>query len=361
MSAAPLSPSVPVLDQMVLAATDSPPRSASPAGLLAVFAQVTDPRKRRGRRHRLSVVLTLATCAVLAGARSFTAIAEWAADAGETVWSALGIVRVPDASTFRRVFMLLDADALDTALGAWAAAATTPAAGARRRIAVDGKTLRGSRDGGTPGRHLLAAVDQQHAVVLAQRAVDVKTNEIGELKALLGGVNLTGAVVTADALHTQRDTAAWLVERGAHYFLVAKANQPGLATQLAALPWTKIRTRAHSIDQAHGRVETRVVKATEIRAGIGFPHAVQALQITRRRALAGRPRRPKPSTRSPACRPIRPAPPCSPTSPAATGRSRTDCTGYAMSPTTRTATAPAPATHPRSWPASATSRSPSCA
>ncbi|CAO5244667.1 hypothetical protein FAGKG844_360022 [Frankia sp. AgKG'84/4] len=124
MPAAPLSPSVPGLDQLALAVTGSPPRSVSPAGLLAVFAQVTDPRKRRGRRHRLPVLLTLATCAVLAGARSFTAIAEWAADAGETVWSALGIARVPDASTFRRVFAALDADALDTVLGAWAAAVT---------------------------------------------------------------------------------------------------------------------------------------------------------------------------------------------------------------------------------------------
>ncbi|CAO5226524.1 ISAs1 family transposase [Frankia sp. AgKG'84/4] len=289
MPAERLSPSAPVLDQLALAVTERAPRSASPAGLLAVFAQVTDPRKRRGRRHRLPVLLTLATCAVLAGARSFTAIAEWAADAGETVWSALGIVRVPDASTFRRVFTHLDADALDTALGAWAATATTPAPGQRRRIAVDGKTLRGSRAGDTPGRHLLTAFDQQHHVVLAQRAVDAKTNEIGELKTLLSAVELAGAVVTADALHTQRDTAAWLVDRGAHYVLVAKANQPGLSAQLAALPWTKVRTRARSHDRGHGRVETRVLKTTEVRAGIGFPHAVQAIQIIRRRAVAGRP------------------------------------------------------------------------
>jgi predicted transposase YbfD/YdcC len=263
----------------------------SQAGLLAVFAQVTDPRRRRGTRHRLPVLLTLATCAVLAGARSFAAVAEWAADAGETVWATLGIVRVPDASTFRRVFALLDADALDTALGAWAAAATTPAHGDRRRVAVDGKTLRGSRNGDTAGRHLLAALDQQHHVVLAQRAVDTRTNEIPELKALLRTIDLAGAVVTADALHTQRDSATWLVDQGAHYFLVAKANQPGLSAQLTALPWTKVptRTRTRSRDRGHGRVETRMVKATEVRAGIDFPHAIQAVQITRRRSVAGKP------------------------------------------------------------------------
>ncbi|MCM3885210.1 ISAs1 family transposase [Frankia sp. R82] len=264
-------------------------RPVSPAGLLAVFAQVADPRKRRGTRHRLPVVLTLATCAVLAGARSFTAIAEWAADAGETVRDRLGIVRVPDASTFRRVLARLDADALDTALGAWAAAATTPTKGRRRRIAVDGKTLRGSRHGDRPGRHLLAAFDQQHHVVLAQRGVDAKTNEIPELKALLGALDLAGAVVTADALHTQRDTATWLVERGAHYVLVAKANQPALYAQLTALPWNRVATRVRTRDRGHGRVETRTVKATELRAGINFPHAVQAIQITRRRSLNGGP------------------------------------------------------------------------
>ncbi|MCK9921351.1 ISAs1 family transposase [Frankia sp. AgPm24] len=271
-----------------MAAAAAPPQR-SPTGLLALFAQVSDPRKRRGTRHRLPVLLTLATCAVLAGARSFTAVAEWAADAGQAVWSALGIVRVPDESTFRRVFALLDADALDTILGARAAAATTPAEGTRRRIAVDGKTLRGSRDGDTPGRHLLAAIDQHHAVVLAQRAVEAKTNEIPELKALLGTLDLAGTVVTADALHTQRDTASWLVDRGAHYLLVAKANQPGLSAQLAALPWTKVPTRARTCDRGHGRIETRIVKATEVRAGIDFPRALQAVQITRRRAVADRP------------------------------------------------------------------------
>lgn len=203
MPAAPLSACDPALDQLAAAITDRVPRSVSPAGLLEVFTQVDDPRKRRGKRYGLPVLLTLETCAVLAGARSCTAIAEWAADAGEAVWTALGIVRTPDESTFRRVFTRLDADEFDTALGTWAAAATAPDDGQRRRTAVDGKTPRGSRDGDTPGRHLLAAFDQHHKVVLAQRGVDEKTNDTAELKTLLGGLDLAG---TAVALHTQHDT-----------------------------------------------------------------------------------------------------------------------------------------------------------
>jgi hypothetical protein len=127
------------------------------------------------------------------------------ADAGQTVTGLLGIVRVPDESTFRRVFAALDADALDTALGAWATAATSPATGTRR-VAVDGKTLRGSRTGDGPGRHPLAALDHDTGAVLGQVAVDEKSNEIPALRVLLADLGLTGVIVTADALHTQTET-----------------------------------------------------------------------------------------------------------------------------------------------------------
>ncbi|MDT3446325.1 ISAs1 family transposase [Pseudofrankia sp. BMG5.37] len=235
-------------------------------------------------------MLTLATCAVLAGARSFTAIGEWSADVGQTVADLLGIVRVPDESTFRRVFAALDADALDTALGAWAAAATTPPAGTRRRVEVDGKTLRGSGTGDVPGRHLLAALDHVTGVVLGQVAVDATSNEIPALPVLLADLDLTDVVITADALHTQKETARWLVSHGAHYVLTVKANQPTLCSQLAALPWRRVKTTARTVERGHGRLERPTVKASEVRAGLRFPHAVQAVQATRRRQpLAGGP------------------------------------------------------------------------
>jgi predicted transposase YbfD/YdcC len=282
MPAAPLSPLAPVLDQLA-AATAGGGMRVSPGRLLEVFALVPDPRKRRGVRHRLGVLLTLATCAVLAGARSYAAIGEWAADCDEATRTVLDLGLVPDESTFRRVFALLDADRLDEALGGWAAARTTPPAGKRRHIAVDGKTLRGSRHGDTAGRHLLAALDHHSGVVLGQVDVDAKTNEIPRLRTLLDQIDITGAVITADALHTQRDTATWLIAHGAHYVFTVKTNQPALHARLAALPWKKVRTTARTVDRGHGRTETRRIRATEVRTGLGFPHAVQALQITRRR------------------------------------------------------------------------------
>jgi hypothetical protein len=131
--------------------------------------------------------LGLAVCAVLGGARSFTAIAEWAADADKETLARLGVAgTVPSESTFRRTLQRLDAGAFDDLAGAWAARRTAPGPGGRRVIAVDGKTLRGSGHGSDGGRHLLAALDRAHGAVLGQVEVGAKTNEIPMFSALLG-------------------------------------------------------------------------------------------------------------------------------------------------------------------------------
>jgi predicted transposase YbfD/YdcC len=253
--------------------------------LLAVLAAVPDPRARRGIRHRLTVILGLALCAVLAGARSFTAIAEWAADADQATREALGVTgMVPCESTFRRTLQALDADVLDEAAGSWAQQRTVPAAGTRRAVAVDGKTLRGSGTAGGPGRHLLAALDHDHGVVLGQADVEAKTNEIPMFSTLLDRIYLAGAVVTADALHAQRAHAEYLVaQRGAHYLITVKRNQPGLHAQLAALPWRHVPVAHQAREKGHGRAERRTLKVTAVAAGLAFPHAAQAIQIVRRR------------------------------------------------------------------------------
>jgi DDE_Tnp_1-associated/Transposase DDE domain len=170
-------------------------------------------------RHRLAGILGLALCAVVAGARSFTAIAEWAADADGQTLRMLGVTgAVPPESTFRRTLQRLDADAFDDLAGAWAQQATLPGPEQRRVIAADGKTLRGSA-GGDPGDHLLAAFDHAHGAVLGQVEVGAKTNEIPMFPVLLDRVDVTGAVITADAMHAQRGHATYLAGRGAHYLL----------------------------------------------------------------------------------------------------------------------------------------------
>jgi len=284
MPAAPSSPAGPAIGQLLTAARAM---GSDRARLLPVLAAVPDPRARRGVRHPLSVILGLAVCAVLAGARSFTAIAEWAADADQGTREALGVAgMVPCESTFRRALQHLDADALDEAAGGWAQQRTAPPPGRRRVIAVDGKTLRGSGRADDPVRHLLAALDHAHGVVLGQVDVQATTNEIPMFAILLDRIDLAGAVVTADALHAQRGHAEYLAgQRGAHYLITVKGNQPGLRAQLAALPWRQVPVAHGARDNGHGRAGRRAVKVTAVAAGLAFPHAPRP---SRSCAAAGR-------------------------------------------------------------------------
>ena len=286
MPAPPSSPIDPALGHLVQLAADA---TGEQPGLLRVLARVADPRHRRGVRHRLAGILGLALCAVVAGARSFTAIAEWAADADGQTLRVLGVTgAVPSESTFRRTLQRLDADAFDDLAGAWAQQATVPGPGGRRVIAVDGKTLRGSASGGDPGDHLLAALDHAHGAVLGQVEVGAKTNEIPMFPVLLDRIDITGAVITADAMHAQRGHATYLAGRGAHFLLTVKRNQPGLHAQLAALPWRQVPVAHDTRERGHGRDERRVIKVTAVAAGLAFPHAAQAIQIVRRRRISGK-------------------------------------------------------------------------
>ena len=154
-----------------------------------------------------------------------------------------------------------------------------------------GKAVRGTRHASGDGQavHLLAVIDQQAGAVLAQTRVDGKTNEITRFVPLLEPLDLTGWVITADALHTQREHAEFLVnDKKAHYILVVKKNQPGLYAQLKNLPWRSIPAAHRQRDRGHGREEHRTLKAATVAAGLVFPHAAQALRLTRRiRPLSG--------------------------------------------------------------------------
>jgi predicted transposase YbfD/YdcC len=257
-------------------------------GLLERLAMLPDPRDRRGRRHTLASVLAVSAAAVAAGARSVTAIAEWATDAPWPILAALGVrcdpltrrCQVPGEATIRRVLARIDGDAVDATIGAWLADRLRPPPRPRRVIAVDGKTLRGSAHQGHQV-HLLAALDHHNGAVLAQRQVDGAPGEVPAFQPLLAGLDLAGVVITADALHTQRDHAAFLVDRGADYLLVVKANQPALHAQLAGLPWRQVPVMDRTRDHRHGRVEVRTLKVAAV-AGLCFPHAAQAIQVTRR-------------------------------------------------------------------------------
>jgi predicted transposase YbfD/YdcC len=269
-------------------------------GLLHAAGQVPDPRNPRGIRYPLATLLTVAVCAVLAGASSFAAIADWLYDLDEPAQVRLGFTRgVPAGTTVWRLLTRLDGAVVTAVLAGWLRSRAQPPPDQPRRyrtvIAVDGKTLRGARLPAGRQVHLLSALDTSTGIVLAQVTVDAKSNEIPAFTPLLNAVekvlgSLAEVLFVADAMHTQTDHAQQVTARGAHLLLQAKGNQPTLHTQLKALPWAQIPVGDRTRDRGHGRTETRTVKAVTLHTpgGIAFPHAQQAVRITRTRTLDGK-------------------------------------------------------------------------
>lgn len=215
--------------------------------LVEILADIPDFRKARGVRYPLSALLTLACVAMMCGYTSQSAIAEWGHNYGKGWLKRLGIARAhsPSQSTLHRVFAGVDVALLEGRLADWAHLVLDKMCRVRKpssmaeweyqALAVDGKTLRGSRKQGAPGAHLLSAFSQRLGVVLRQVAVDDKSNEISAMTELLANLVLHGRLITGDALLTQRDVARAIVEAGGDYLLVVKDNQPLLRQDIQAV------------------------------------------------------------------------------------------------------------------------------
>lgn len=298
----------------------------SPAGLVARLEQVPDPRARRGIRHRLAVILAIATLATLRGATSLVAIGEVAAELPEEALRRLSCrispskksYVAPEESTIRRTLKAIDANAVDLVVNSWiadqvrAGRLTTEQAplielaamiereetqdededddaepALLHAIAVDGKTLRGARIDGAAAVHLLSAMTHAEGATVAQRDVDQKTNEITGFRPLLDGLDLDGVVVTADAMHAQREHARFLVERGAHYVFGLKGNQPHLAAAAERLLLdATVVYETH--ERGHGRTEHRYFRVAAIPEALAeeldFPSATRFIAVERERA-----------------------------------------------------------------------------
>jgi hypothetical protein len=207
---------------------------APPLSLLGVLSEVPDPRQRRGLRHPLASILSLAVLAMLSGAKGYEAIAQFGRDKGLALAFALGFRRgkTPAKSTFCEIFRVLDIAAFETALARWIRSRLPE--GEELLVCLDGKTARGSKDDGLPGQHLVAAYAPQCQAVLAQVRVDAKTNEHKAALQLLGVLPVRGCIVTGDALFCQRDLCATVIDKGGDYVFFAKDNQPGLVIDIGA-------------------------------------------------------------------------------------------------------------------------------
>jgi predicted transposase YbfD/YdcC len=250
--------------------------------LFSLVNGLRDPRDPRGRQFPLGAVLLVALCALSCRFDSFRAMGQWAAGAPASTLERLGLrrrgvfglVRAPSAATIRRVVGAVMPGGLEGLLRAFPVKA--------REVAVDGKCLRGSRDQAGQAVTVLGAIVQDGTLVAQQRVPD-KTNEITGFAALLAVLDLEGAVVTADALHTQRDHARVLVEEfGAHYVFTVKRNQPELWAACRAVPWERVSASSRSTVRAHGRVETRIIQAVTW-GDLDFPHLRQVARLTRYR------------------------------------------------------------------------------
>ncbi|MGH3998989.1 MAG: ISAs1 family transposase [Pseudonocardiaceae bacterium] len=258
------------------------------------LAVVPDPRGRRGVRHQLLSVLLIAAAAICTGARSFTAIGEWAADAPQQILARLAARRdphrdryvAPDEATLRRILQRVDADAVDAAICAWVqerrARLPPPSHDRAPGIALDGKIVRGTcGPSGSGGVHLLAAFDRDTGTVLAQAEIPTKASEVVWFAPLLDRIDLNGAVVTADALHTTAEHARYLTTRGAGYVFLVKGNRGYLHRNLAALPWTEGHPH-RTCNTGHGRHEHRTIRVLPTPAsGVTFPDTAQVFQLHR--------------------------------------------------------------------------------
>ena len=350
---------VPREDLSAALAADGPARPC----LREWLTRIPDPRSPLGRWHPLEFVLALAVCAfTAAGHDSPSAIADWASGCSRETLAALGghrdgwtrEVRPPCERTFRRVFARVGEAALNNAVHGYlaampqaapdelpeavrhereqrrAAAQTRkpPVPGLLPQAAADGKAVRGAARPDGSQVHLLSAFHVGEGRTLARREIGAKTNEIPELAPAIKGLDLAGMLVTLDALHTQRETARLIrADKGGHYLMIVKANQPTLLQQVTAV---LKGTDAGFADASWPR--TAKATAAGRSAASAPPPLTGSIGRMPPRSCASaatpappraRGHRRRSPTASPASRRTRQAPATWPSTPASTGESRT--------------------------------------
>lgn len=231
--------------------------------LLSIFSRVEDPRSGPAKRYGLSEIIVMAICAVLCGADDWVEVADWCEDEGEWLKGFLDLPHgTPSHDTFGDVFRVLDPDVFESCFREWIGGLVGVV---KDIIALDGKTVRGSKDGSIPPLHLVSAYATSLGLTLGQEGSAGKGNELKAVRALLDTLVLDGCIVTLDALGCQTDIAATIVDKGGDYVLAVKANQKTLSEALAesfetgdTLGWGSADVQHQTtVEKDHGRIETR--------------------------------------------------------------------------------------------------------
>lgn len=237
-----------------------------PTSLWDYFAELPDPRRAQGRRHKLPDILAIALCAVLCGADDFTEIEEF----GETREAWLrGFLElphgIPSHDTFGRVFAALDPAAFGRCFMSWVREVADLSEGAI--VAIDGKAVRRSYDAAAacPALKLVSAWARENRLTLGQVKVSAGSNEITAVPELLRALAVKGCVVTTDALNCQKEIAAQIRRREADYVLALKGNHGGLYERVEQFLSSVREGRTYgfrvgehrSVEKEHGRIEER--------------------------------------------------------------------------------------------------------
>jgi len=261
------------------------------SSLAAMLSDLPDPRRARGRRHHWGTILTLIAAALASGQQGMQAISQWVAEHAEELCALLQPPRgrLPSDSTLRRALRALDLAALEPRVAAFVDGLAAPAEGGAAAVglAVDGKAVRGANAHGA-AVHLVSLVRHDDARVLRQVAVAEKSNEITAAPRLLADRDLTGAVVTMDALLTQRSLAEQIRRQGGHYLLVVKENHPTLYAAIGQLFTGEVPVEpsdhAASVtttEKRHGRLTTRTLERTAaLNDYLDWPDVGQVLRRT---------------------------------------------------------------------------------
>ncbi len=233
--------------------------------LADVFADLEDPRAVNARLHSLHDILVIALCTIVCGGQTCTDMELFGQSKREFLETFLPLPNgIPSHDTFSRVLGKLDPEAF----GQWFLGFMAQfAQGVQGVVAVDGKTLRRSYDRaeGQSALHLVSAWAEERRLVLGQLAVDDKSNEITALPKLLEMLTLRDKVVTADAMHCQRQIAEQVVDQGGDYALRLKRNQGSLHDDVQLFlddPATPV-AQAAQVNKGHGRIETRVASISD--------------------------------------------------------------------------------------------------
>ena len=246
---------------------------ATAVSIRQCFADVADPRRDHGKVHTLWDIIAITILAVIAGADTWVEVAKYGLKKHAFLRTFLDLPGgIPSHDTFNRVFALVKPDALQEGFVKWVQAVAEATQG--RLVAIDGKTARRSFDkaAGQGPLHMVSAWASENRLLLGQQACDSKSNEITAIPELIKNLEISGSIVTIDAMGCQKDIAAAIHDEGADYVLAVKDNHPTLHQDIRQV-FSEVldgglghleHHRHCTAEQGHGRVETRVYHIVEV-------------------------------------------------------------------------------------------------